>query len=347
MEEWRPAQLQRHREPVRVSIADQQHGLEEEDRSGPDGRGSTHEGKHHLGDHRLDEEEQKGACEKTDREYGKHRDRKRRLPLVKSRCRADQGGISWQADRAASARLRDPVPPVTRRQGKIAASRSVVHRVTAGSEHTLAALARSAVRSPAIRRLAVSLVGALAIAALPNAPANPSHVKIDPKLAATGPWFDRLNAWRASVSQSALIENTTFSAGDVLHATYIVQTGQITHGESTAYPQYTVAGDIAGQNSNMLVSPTTGTSNTQAIDWWVGAPFHAMAMMDPRLATTGFGSYRNSAYSWQMGAACHVGQGMTGSGSYPVYFPGNNSTEPLTPHSRNHFPDPTRACPRH
>ena len=237
------------------------------------------------------------------------------------------------------------MPPVTRRQSKIPAPPSVVHRVTAGSEHTLAALARSAVRSPAIRRLAISLVGALAIAALPNAPANPSHVKIDPKLAATGPWFDRLNAWRASVSQSALSENTTFSAGDVLHATYMVQTGQITHGESTAYPQYTVAGDIAGQNSNIFVSSSTGTSDTQAIDWWMGAPFHAMAMMDPRLATTGFGSYRNSAYTWQMGAAVNVGQGMTGSGSYPVYFPGNNSTEPLTRYSGNEFPDPTGACP--
>src|SRR5260370_634556 len=150
----------------------------------------------------------------------------------------------------------------TASQCKNAASLSVVHRVTAGSEHTLAALARSAVRSPAIRRLAVSLVGALAIAALPNAPANPFHVKIDPKLAATGPWFDRLNAWRASVSQSALSEDTTLSAGDVLPAPCIVQTGQITHGESTAYPQYTVAGDIAGQNSNIFGSSSTGTSET-------------------------------------------------------------------------------------
>src|SRR5258708_4866209 len=237
------------------------------------------------------------------------------------------------------------MPPVPGRQSKIPAPLSVVHRVTAGSEHTLAALARSAVRSPAIRRLAISLVGALAIAALPNAPANPSHVKIDSKLAATGPWFDRLNAWRASVSQSALSENTTFSAGDVLHATYMVQTGQITHGESTAYPQYPPGGDTAGKNRNIYVSSSPATSDTQAIDWWMAAPFHAMAMMDPRLATTGFGSYRNSAYTWQMGAAVNTGQGMTGNGAYPVYFPGNLSTEPLTRYSGNEFPDPTGACP--
>ncbi len=188
-------------------------------------------------------------------------------------------------------------------------------------------------------------MSALALAVLANAPAIRSHVNLEPNLVASAPWLDRLNAWRASAGQSALTENTTYSAGDVLHAAYMVQTGQITHGESTAYSQYTTAGDIAGQNSNIFVSSSTATSDTQAIDWWMGAPFHAMAMMDPRLATTGFGSYRNSAYTWQMGAAVNVGQGMTGSGSYPVYFPGNLSTEPLTRYSGNEFPDPTQACP--
>jgi hypothetical protein len=70
-----------------------------------------------------------------------------------------------------------------------------------------------------------------------------------------------------------------------------------------------------------------------------------MGMMDPRLTTTGFGSYRNSAYTWQMAAAVNVGQGMTAPGQYPVYFPGNGSTEPLTAYSGNEFPDPTQACP--
>jgi len=194
-----------------------------------------------------------------------------------------------------------------------------------------------------MRRLTVSLLGVVALALLPAA--SPSPVDLKPNLVASGPWLDRLNAWRANAGQSALSENTTFSAGDVLHATYMVQTGQITHGESTAYPQYTIAGDIAGQNSNIFVSSTTATSDAQAIDWWMGAPFHAMGLMDPRLATTGFGSYRNSAYTWAMGAAVNTGQGMTGSGAYPVYFPGNQSTEPLTRYSGNEFPDPTGACP--
>ena len=175
----------------------------------------------------------------------------------------------------------------------------------------------------------------------------PAPVHLPPAtLASGGAWLDRLNAWRADTGTSILSENPTFSAGDYNHALYMVQTGQVTHSESTAYPQYTTAGDVASQNSNIYVSSSTNTSDAQSIDWWMGAPFHAMAMMDPRLTTTGFGSYRNSAYSpWQMGAAVNVGQGMTAPGQYPVFFPGNGTTEPLTSYSGNEFPDPTQACP--
>jgi hypothetical protein len=41
----------------------------------------------------------------------------------------------------------------------------------------------------------------------------------------------------------------------------------------------------------------------------------------------------------------NVGQGMTAPGAYPVYFPGNGSTEPLIAYSGNEFPNPQLACP--
>ncbi len=212
----------------------------------------------------------------------------------------------------------------------------------------VAALASAAVRSQAVRRLTPSLLSAVLLGLLPLLQtAAPAQVHLPPAtLASGGAWLDRLNAWRADTGTSILSENSTYSAGDYNHALYMVQTGQVTHSESTAYPQYTTAGDIASQNSNIFVSSSTNTTDAQSIDWWMGAPFHAMAMMDPRLTTTGFGAYRNSAYSpWQMGAAVNVGQGMTAPGQYPVYFPGNGTTEPLTSYSGNEFPDPTQACP--
>jgi hypothetical protein len=218
--------------------------------------------------------------------------------------------------------------------------------VTVTSNHVFAALGAAALKSPPIRRLAVSLAGAVALAVLPILPAAaPSHAHLAMTPVASGPWLDRFNAWRANAGQSALSENTTYSAGDLLHTTYMVKSGDIAHSENPSSPFYTVAGNTAAQNSNIFVSSSTGTSDTQAIDWWMGAPFHAMAMMDPRLTTTGFGSYRDAAYTWQMGAAVNVGQGMTAPGQYPVFFPGNGSIEPLTAYSGNEFPNPQLACP--
>ena len=218
--------------------------------------------------------------------------------------------------------------------------------VAGTSKHVFATIADAALRSAASRRLTVSLLGAAVVATLPALPsAASSHVHLSTRLVAAGPWLDRFNTWRANTGVPAVSEDTNFSAGDAAHALYMVQTGQVTHGESTAYPQYTLAGDIAGQNSNIYVSSSTATTDVQAIDWWMGAPFHAMSMMDPRLATTGFGSYRNAAYSWQMSAAVNTGQGMSAGGTYPVFFPGNLSTEPLTSYSGNEFPNPQQACP--
>ena len=198
------------------------------------------------------------------------------------------------------------------------------------------------------RGLAVGIAGGALLGVLAAVPPVNHTVQLHSTPVASGPWLDRFNAWRANAGVPSLTEDTTFSAGDYDHAVYMVQTGQVTHSESTSYPQYTAAGNTAAQNSNIFVSSTTATGDTQAIDWWMGAPFHATGMMDPRLATTGFGSYRSTSYSpWQMGAAVNVGQGMTAAGSYPVYFPGNGSTEPLTSYSGNEFPDPqqTGGCP--
>jgi hypothetical protein len=199
-----------------------------------------------------------------------------------------------------------------------------------------------------LRRFAAPALSALFLALLPALPpAAPVH--LGALSAASGPWLTRLNAWRASVGLPSLTENATWSAADASHAYYMVKTGLVTHSEDPANPYYTVAGDNAAQNSNIFVRSTTATTDDQAIDWWMGAPFHAMAMMDPRLSATGFGSYRDSTASpWQMGAAVDTGHGNSNAmGLYtvPTFFPGNGSIEPLTAYSGNEFPDPQGACP--
>jgi uncharacterized protein YkwD len=219
--------------------------------------------------------------------------------------------------------------------------------VVAVSKPRFAALAQGALGSAAGRRLAISIsAAALLIGILPAVPAGaPVHVVTAPT--AGGAWLNRVNQWRLSTGVSTLSENTLWSSGDYNHAVYMVKNNLVTHYETPGVPYYTVDGDTAARNGNIQVSSTTGTSDQQAIDWWMAAPFHAMAMMDPRLTQTGFGSYRDATTSpWQEGAAFDTSRGnpFTG-GSYPVYFPGNGSSEPLTTYGGGEFPDPLQACP--
>jgi len=186
--------------------------------------------------------------------------------------------------------------------------------------------------------LAIGILSAFPTSAIPQV-----HVATTP-VASTG-WLDRLNLWRASLGLSNLTENSTWSAGDYNHAVYMVKNDLVTHYETAGTPYYTAAGNTAAQDSNIYVSSSTGTTDQEAIDWWMQAPFHAMGLMDPRLASTGFGSYRQVKAGWDMGAAVDVVRGNPFSGgSYPVYFPGNGSIEPLTTYGGNEFPDPLSAC---
>ena len=193
----------------------------------------------------------------------------------------------------------------------------------------------------------MTVTGMALLALMPGVPSTATPaVAIAPHLAAATTWLDELNLWRSNAGLSALTENTTWSAGDYDHALYMVKNDLVTHYETPGVPYYTVAGDQAARNGNIEVNSTTSFSDVQAIDWWMGAPFHAMGMMDPRLASTGFGAYREVKSGWQAGFALDVirGNSFTG-GAYPVYWPGNGSTEPLTQYSGNEFPDPLQACP--
>ena len=169
----------------------------------------------------------------------------------------------------------------------------------------------------------------------------PGTIQSHPAAAASAPWLDRLNLWRAIAKVPSLTENTTWSAGDLNHARYMVKNNVITHYELSSMPYYTASGDAAARNGNLNVSTTTSSTDESAIDWWMQAPIHAMGLLDPRLKVTGFGSYREAGTGWEFGAAIDTirGNSFTG-GTYPVYFPGNGTTEPLTSHDGYESPNP-------
>src|SRR5579859_6752310 len=190
------------------------------------------------------------------------------------------------------------------------------------------------------------VVASLAILIWLSATPIPPAVQLTTLPAAGTTWLDRLNLWRETAGLPDLVENTTYSSGDADHSLYMVKNDLVTHYETPGVPYYTVAGDTAAQNSNIEADSSTSFTDQQAIDWWMAAPFHAMAMMDPRLQQTGFGSYREVKSGWQAGFSLDVNRGNTWTGGqFPVYWPGNNVTEPLTTFSGNETPDPLQACP--
>jgi len=151
------------------------------------------------------------------------------------------------------------------------------------------------------------------------------------------PWLADVNSLRALAGLPAVTENTTFSAGDLLHAKYMAKNNILTHPEDSTKPFFTADGNAAGVNGNTATSGSLNFPDTAFVDLWMTAPFHGVGILDPKLQTTGFGVFREdegpndtvrSAATLDVirGRAANVPAGVT----FPVFFPGNGSTIPFT-----------------
>jgi hypothetical protein len=77
-------------------------------------------------------------------------------------------------------------------------------------------------------------------------------------------------------------------------------------------------------------------------------PFHAMDVLDPALASTGFGRYTANVGTFHFAAALDVrrGLGPIPSGvTFPLKWPDHNSTVYLTSYDGFEQPDPLTSCP--
>jgi uncharacterized protein YkwD len=160
-------------------------------------------------------------------------------------------------------------------------------------------------------------------------------------------WLAYANRYRATAGLPFLVEEPTWSDGDVKHARYTVRVDVLGHSEDPASPEYTPEGDLAARNSNVMAGSGLSTSDQTAIDMWMRGPFHAVGIIDPRLARTGFGSFRESGASYQMAAAFDVLRGRSGSGAslaFPLMWPARGRSVPLTTYSGGEYPDPISGC---
>jgi hypothetical protein len=77
-------------------------------------------------------------------------------------------------------------------------------------------------------------------------------------------------------------------------------------------------------------------------------PFHAIGIIDPRLAESGFGLAHDAAGSIQTGAVLDVIRGRTAAATaavFPIVYPADGKVLPLDRYQGNELPDPLAPCP--
>ncbi|HEX4980397.1 MAG TPA: CAP domain-containing protein [Ilumatobacteraceae bacterium] len=159
-------------------------------------------------------------------------------------------------------------------------------------------------------------------------------------------WLPTVNAYRAMSGLEPVTENTEWSAQAQAHACYLLY-NDITHDEVPGNPGYTVGGDIAGNNGNVAVSSSATATARNHIDLWMTGPFHALGILRPKLATTGFGiCVDETTPKWHSGATLDVLRGIDSNRASPTIatvFPGRNATLALD-HFVTESPNPLTFC---
>jgi hypothetical protein len=168
---------------------------------------------------------------------------------------------------------------------------------------------------------------------------------------ASGDWRAYLAYYRALARLPALAENGDWSAGAAGHACYMVENQELATDQEPGKACFGSQGDAAAPNSLLLMKGDVNFSDRQALDQWMQWPFHALAVLDPRLAAAGFGTYRDQSPpfgSFRMGAALDTRRGLGDlppAASFPIRWPDHNSAVYLTSYDGQEQPDPLTSCP--
>jgi uncharacterized protein YkwD len=170
--------------------------------------------------------------------------------------------------------------------------------------------------------------------------------------AAGAPWLEWVNYYRALALLPPVTEDPALTDGAQKHAHYMILNNAVEPFELSIDRQgYTPEGAAAAVNSVLLGSTTSGTTNEQALAFWMQGPFHALGLVDPALQRTGFGSDRNPGGALiQMAAALNIVSGLDPNSVppslYPVMWPSDGMTVYLRTYTQGtDAPEPLTSCP--
>ncbi|NEQ35145.1 MAG: hypothetical protein F6K40_01995 [Okeania sp. SIO3I5] len=202
------------------------------------------------------------------------------------------------------------------------------------------------IRVNSVKKAATDYNLTLEATAANNPGKKPSNPPIQPP---TSNWLDYVNFYRATANLPPVTENPLWSADAVKHSKYLVKNDTTGHTEDPNKPWYTPEGAEAGGSGNVTTHYTTTMSDAEAIDDWMPAPFHAVAILDPELEQVGFGMYREEDGGIQSAATLDVIRGLgeiPSSVKFPIAWPANGATIPASIRQfTSEWPDPLTSTP--
>lgn len=129
------------------------------------------------------------------------------------------------------------------------------------------------------------LMAFLTLLALPALPPSPAQAA---SLPAPADAVSRLNAWRTGLGLGPVVHDEVLTRGCRKHAEYFrLNPTHRWHGETPTAAGFTEAGDLAARSSVLAFGDRGPGAGITA---WEPAPYHRMALLDPRLVATGFWS---------------------------------------------------------
>lgn len=159
-------------------------------------------------------------------------------------------------------------------------------------------------------------------------------------------WLGSVNYYRALANLPPVTENVTWSDGCQKHARYMVTHNTIGHDSSD-----TPEGLTCARNGVLVCATTFDFTHKAAVESWVQGSFHAVPVINPAVASMGFGSYREAKPdpdAYEMCAALDVYSAwgsVPPSVSFPVAWPAEAKLLPLTRYDVGEQPDPLASCP--
>ncbi len=239
--------------------------------------------------------------------------------------------------------------PAAVRPGPDAVLRAVVARVTSGLREAPPAKSDSSDEATALR-------GQISEALLTSPPERAPIEEVAREASAPAPpappaaeWLTYLNRFRQIGGLPLFEENAALSRGSQAHSRYmVVNDAPIAHAEETGNPLYDPAGHQAAQNGNIFATTEIEANHVWSTNFWISAPFHLVPILDPGLASVGFGRHNQAIGVFQMAAVLDVRSDLgqpDGSVAYPLYFPGSGAQTWVVRHSLYEWPNPLASCP--